>query len=143
MELSKEQMARIRQFANDVRGEVDGCGLASQDHNICCSHEEWLKLCDALIAALRSIEQEGWVRVPKEPEPGRLMSMAIRADHALGCPGYYDQPFIHKFNGVTHAQMVESTVATMRQLYEEATGQGFYKPEREEEYKAQLPAAPK
>lgn len=68
-----------------------------------------------------------------EPPPGLLMSMAIRYDHALGCPGYYDSEFF-KAQGVTHAQRLEGTLRTMRQLWEEVTGRGFYSPEREAEY---------
>ena len=69
--------------------------------------------------------------LPKEPPPGLLMSMAIRYDHGLGCPGYYDQM---KFDGQTHAQRLEATLRTMRQLYEEVSGYGFYTPEKEAEY---------
>lgn len=59
------------------------------------------------------------------------MSMAIRHDHALGLPGYYDS--IAQCPG-EHARQVEGTITWMRQLYEEATGQGFYRPELESRY---------
>jgi hypothetical protein len=65
------------------------------------------------------------------------MSMALRYDHGLGCPGYYDQPIFqtHEFSP-SHAQRLESTIGTMRQIYEEVSGYGFYKPEKEAEYEA-------
>lgn len=78
--------------------------------------------------------REGW-QAPKPPSLGLLMSMAIRSDHALGMPGYYDQALTRSSN-TTHAQRLESTIREMRQLYEEATGVGFYSPEREAEYVA-------
>jgi len=84
--------------------------------------------------------------VVKDPPPGLLMSMAIRFDHGLGCPGYYDQPFFSGGDQPTHAQRLKSTLGQMRQLWEEVVGQGFYRPEREAEYAAkavdQGPAVP-
>jgi hypothetical protein len=82
-----------------------------------------------------------WPQMPKEPPPGLLMSMAIRFDHGLGVPGYYDQ---HRHMAVicdvppgpTHAQRLESTLRTMRQLYEEVSGHGFYSTAKEDEYAA-------
>jgi hypothetical protein len=68
-----------------------------------------------------------------EPSPGLLMSMAIRLDHALGNPGYYDGP-IFKSQGMSHKKHLEAALTTARQLFEEVTGQGFYQPEREKEY---------
>lgn len=76
------------------------------------------------------------VTVPAEPSMGRLMSMAIRYDHALGLPGYYDSVVFGARPPGTHARRLESTLVTMRQLYEEAVGLGFYRPEKEEEYAA-------
>lgn len=71
--------------------------------------------------------------VNKEPSLGLLMSMAIRYDHGLGVPGYYDQqPFAG--SGPTHAQRLASTISTMRQLYEEASGHGFYSESRDADY---------
>lgn len=79
-------------------------------------------------------------QLPKDPPPGLLMSMAIRYDHALGCPGYYDgiKELLGR-DGPTHAQRLASTLTQMRQLYEEVSGHGFYSPEREAEYAAMLP----
>lgn len=79
--------------------------------------------------------------LPKNPPPGLLMSMAMRFDHGLGCPGYYDQP-VFASSGVTHAQRLERTLATMYQLYEEVSGHGFYKPARESEYASATPPQP-
>jgi hypothetical protein len=79
---------------------------------------------------------EGWHLIQKEPTPGVLMSMAIRYDHGLGCPGYYDQ-----FGDGNHQRRLESTLRTMRQLYEEVTGTGFYSPDKEAYY-ANMAAAP-
>ncbi len=76
---------------------------------------------------------EGYVLVPIKPTDGLLMSMAIRYDHGLGCPGYYDQPMF-KQNDITHDMHLKSTLITMRQLHEEVVGTGFYSAEREQEY---------
>ena len=66
--------------------------------------------------------------LPQEPPEGLLMSMALRYDHALGCPGYYDQPFIKERNlGATHEQILNSTLGTMAKLYDEVAGYWFYK----------------
>lgn len=75
--------------------------------------------------------------LPEEPLPGLLMSMAIRYDHGLGCRGYYDHPMFTT-NGITHQQRLESALRTMRQLYEEVAGFGFYTPEREAAYAAMI-----
>jgi len=77
---------------------------------------------------------EGMALVPVEPTLGLLMSMALRYDHALGFPKYYDQPFLAGPNKPTHAQRLESALTTMRQIHEEVVGAGFYHPEREAEY---------
>lgn len=97
----------------------------------------------ALIAeneALRK-EREGKVLVPVEPSAGLLMSMAIRSDHALGCPGYYDQKGLGRpNNGVSHARMLECALGDMRKLHEEVVGTGFYSPEKESDYQAMAKA---
>lgn len=71
--------------------------------------------------------------LPLNAPPGLLMSMALRYDHALGCPGYYDQEFLAQ-PGVTHEMRLKSTLNIMQQLYEEVAGFGFYKPELEQKY---------
>lgn len=70
-----------------------------------------------------------------QPPPGLLMSMALRFDHALGCPGYYDQPMLGGKEG-EHARRLESTMREMRKLWEEVTGRGFYRPQRSAMYEA-------
>lgn len=67
-----------------------------------------------------------------EPSIGLLTSMAIRYDHGLGCAGYYDA----LFGPGEHKKRFDAAIRTMRQLYEEVSGQGFYKPERESDYAA-------
>lgn len=64
--------------------------------------------------------------LPATPPPGLLESMTVRYDHALGCPGYYDDP-LYAQSGFTHARRLESALTTMKQLYEEVSGHGFYK----------------
>lgn len=70
---------------------------------------------------------EGHVVVPVKPTDELLLSMAVRYDHGLGIPGYYDQEL---FSGsrVAHAQRLEAALTTMRQIHEEVVGTGFYKP---------------
>jgi hypothetical protein len=82
--------------------------------------------------------------LPKEPPLGLLMSMAIRYDHGLGCPGYYDQPMMQAAVSypISHQQRLQATITTMRQLYEEVAGYGFYSPKREDDYAALAPAQP-
>lgn len=91
-------------------------------------------------AYIQQLEQENrrfdstkFTIIPKKPTDGMLMSMAIRSDHGLGLPGYYDSPL---FGGkITHQQRLDSTISSMRQLYEEVAGEGFYNPNLEEDYK--------
>lgn len=78
-----------------------------------------------------TVQREGWVSVPIEPSDEHLTSMAKRYDHGLCIDGYYDTKPIQF--GASHAQRMEGTKIQMRQLYEEAIGEGFYK----------IPAAPK
>ena len=83
----------------------------------------------------------GMVLVPVKPTPGKLMSMAIRYDHALGCPGYYDNPAFGESRIGAHASRLESVMKTMKQLCEEVVGTGFYSVEKEDEYAAMIEAA--
>ena len=66
------------------------------------------------------------VTIPADPSDDLLRSMAVRYDHGLGIPGYYDQPL---FGGevVSHEKRMESAMRTMRQLHEEVVGVGFYR----------------
>jgi hypothetical protein len=86
--------------------------------------------------ALRK-EREGKVLIPLTPSAGLLMSMAIRSNHALGCPGYYDQKGLGRpNNGVSHARMLECALGNMRKLHEEVVGAGFYSVDKEADYLA-------
>ncbi|MGO4741568.1 hypothetical protein AB4099_34015 [Bosea sp. 2KB_26] len=83
------------------------------------------------------VTQEGveYVVVRKDASDGLLMSMAIRYDHGLGVPGYYDQPVFGAEN-VGHQKRLDATMRAMRQLHEEVVGAGFYHPDREADYRA-------
>lgn len=85
---------------------------------------------------------EGYVLVSVEPTPGLLMSMAIRGDHALGCPGYYDQEMFKANGHVSHQRTLEVAISEARKQHEEVVGAGFYSPEREAGYVAMLAARP-
>lgn len=63
----------------------------------------------------------------KEPPAGLLMSMAIRMDHGLGIPGYYDQDMF-SLDGLTHQQRLDAALITAKQMWEEVVGLGFYRP---------------
>ena len=63
--------------------------------------------------------------LPKTPPDGLLHSMAIRYDHGLGLPGYYDT-FPDTDEGA-HERKYQATIRIMSQLYEEVSGYGFYK----------------
>lgn len=71
-------------------------------------------------------EDAPWPDLPDEPPSGLLMSMAIRFDHGLGLPGYYDAAPFRSPGQPSHAQRLDATLRTMRQLYEEVSGYGFY-----------------
>ena len=68
---------------------------------------------------------EGWKLVPINPPDTCITSMAVRSDHGLAIPGYYDDGL--QRDPVGHNQRLEATKTEMRQLYEEAIGEGFYK----------------
>lgn len=96
----------------------------------------------AIEAALQANQPVGHVLVPVEPTPGLLMSMAMRADHALGCPGYYDQLMFKVPGHVDHQRMLDAAIADARKQHQEVVGTGFYAPEREGHYAALLSARP-
>ena len=77
--------------------------------------------------------------LPKRPPPGLLMSMAVRNDHAIGAPGYYDQPmFQRRPHATSHRARLDLAISEMEKLYEEVAGYGFYQPQKEEEYARKL-----
>ncbi len=87
-------------------------------------------------------EAPATVTVPVEPTLGLLMSMAIRMDHALGHPGYYDaspDSMLFDPHGPSHAQRVKCMLSEMRQVHEEIVGTGFYKPKKEDDYRSLIP----
>ncbi len=76
--------------------------------------------------------------VPKVPSRGCLSSMAMRENHAFGMPVPGDDEILaaRKSTNVWEALVAKQDLTTaekagrlvtMSQLYEEATGQGFYK----------------
>lgn len=109
--------------------------------------QDCANLIDALTTQAPAVAHqvpEGMALVPVKPTRGLLISMAIRSDHGLGIPGYYDEmrehlPADHPMKSVTHAQRMQSTMNSMRQLHEEVVGTGFYKPEREASYAGMQP----
>lgn len=81
------------------------------------SNEEILQDCIDRLAII----MEGKALIPTEPSDALLKSMAIRYDHGLAIPGYYDQTMFK--SDTSHKERLEST---MRQLHEEVVGMGFY-----------------
>lgn len=63
------------------------------------------------------------IQVPRTPPEALLRSMATRYRHDFGLDADDASPMS---SGFTEAER-ESLLRTMRQLYEEATGQGFYR----------------
>lgn len=87
----------------------------------------------------RQIKKFQYRVLPQRPPPGLLMSMAMRHDHAIGAPGYYDQPiFSRQRGGVSHKDRLNLCIQEMGKLYEEVAGYGFYRPQREQEYLRKL-----
>ena len=79
----------------------------------------------------------GGLGLPKEPPMALLISMAIRYDHGLAIPNYYDNMPIQL--GATHKQRFDRAISIMRQLYEEVSGYGFYSADKEAQYLAMHP----
>lgn len=120
--------------------EFDGtCARCGEEYDMPIGAEP-TKYCHDC-AHERVAELEALIEAPA-PSPGLLMSMALRYDHGIGFPGYYDQDMF-RIEGVTHAQRLSATLTTMRQLWEEVVGKGFYKPEKESEYVAMQAAVEK
>jgi hypothetical protein len=92
---------------------------------------QWILALEIARAVAESDVQQEAVVIPKNPSDGLLMSIAIRLDHALGMPGYYDrQPGVR----YSHARALEMALSDARRAHEEITGEGFYTPNREEFY---------
>ncbi len=134
-----EKRARELLAAEYVKeGRVVSAQETMQGHDL-TAHAEYIAL-RAIVAALTP--PEGYVLVPVEPTPGLLMSMAMRSDHALGCPGYYDQLMFKVPGHVDHQRMLDAAIADARKQHQEVVGTGFYAPEREGHYAALLAARP-
>lgn len=88
----------------------------------------------------RQVKKFTYRVLPQRPPPGLLMSMAMRHDHAIGAPGYYDQPIFSRRAGanISHADRLNLCIQEMGKLYEEVAGYGFYRPQREDEYTKKL-----
>jgi hypothetical protein len=100
----------------------------------------WLYKHKELSAEQSALAALSGVRVPVEPTDGLLMSIAMRFDHAIAMPGFYDQQMLGGKPG-DHARRLSSLIADARRAHEEIVGKGFYAPEREDDYKASLLAA--
>ncbi len=92
---------------------------------------------DALRRAAEAIEKLRGKELPKEPPAGLLMSMAIRHDHGLGVPGYYDG----LLGEGEHEKRLAAALTAMGQIYEEVSGNGFYTFQRPENSAALQPPA--
>ena len=75
---------------------------------------------------LQCIEEEciALTKLPKEPPPALLYSMAMRYRHDFGLDHNDNSPMSA---GCTPAER-EAIILLMRQLYEEVAGYGFYQP---------------
>jgi len=72
----------------------------------------------------------GSLSVPANPEPECIDSMCLRYDHGFGLKrNIYDKDLAayREETDEEYQRRREAIRATMRQLYEEATGQGFFK----------------
>jgi hypothetical protein len=67
----------------------------------------------------------------ENPPPGLLMSIALRLDHALASPGYYDSIYGEGH----HKSRVEMALIDARRVWEECSGNGFYSPEKSRYYR--------
>jgi hypothetical protein len=94
----------------------------------------WNACIESLKNSNRTDDSDDYVLIPKKPSDGLLMSMAVRSDHGLAIPGYYDQPMFVGPHHPSHKQRLEGTLREMSQIYEEVVGEGFYGPERENMY---------
>lgn len=105
---------------NGDRGpECEGCGITAR------TVEDWNRCMGS--------DEPATVTIPAEPPKALLMSMALRLDHGLGCPGYYDTALLGGQPGV-HAMRIEAAMRDMGKVYEEVVGRGFYCEKRAEWY---------
>ena len=138
--MTDREQDRERDSLTDIRAAFEHQYMAdSRDPSML---EQFSTYTNGWQAATAAAVPPGHVVVPVEPTIGRLMSMAIRDDHGLGVPGFYDNLSFTAGGPYwpPHQQRIEAAIARMRQLYEEAIGEGFYKPYHERTY-AKLAAA--
>ena len=133
---AKDEAALLKRVGEAIRKSVIQPGCCMEDTGCLigpcnCSKE-------AGKAALAAIRAAGWAVVPVEPTDGLLMSIALRADHGLGCSGYYDVPGGEPWQ--THARRLEMAISEARKQHEEVVGTGFYKPEHDDTYRAMIAA---
>lgn len=88
------------------------------------------KVCDEFIHVLKQMD---YVIVPVTPSKGLLVSMALRQDHDFGVPYSRNEQGIEV--GLTTEQR-KARLSQMAQLHEEVVGTGFYREEKEDEYRA-------
>ena len=127
-EFSKIGAKLIERFKSGNSVPVERAHITLEEH---ITLQSALALSAGFHMGRSTLDTKDSPRLPKDPPEGLLMSMALRYDHGLGVPGYYDTFGTQGF----HAKRLLSTLATMRQLYEEVSGNGFYSPEREQYYK--------
>ena len=122
---------------NDLLTKLQDAKLL-REHLGQLNHNELLVAQSAVRFVLEQLSVAALAIVPRKPSEGLLMSMAVRSDHALGCPGYYDQPLLGGKVGA-HEARVQAALREMSKLHEEVVGEGFYRPEHDARYVAMLP----
>lgn len=70
------------------------------------------------------------VLTSKKPPPGLLVSVAMRYDHSFGMPRFESATFSTGHDDRTRL----SILSDMKKLHEEVVLEGFYSPEREDDY---------
>jgi len=124
--------AKEKELADRLaRKQVGGCTCMTKTpdleyHDPLCTY----RLCAEAEFALRQRTPE----IPEEPSIGLINSMCFRFAHDFGLPkDAIGQGFTERERDSLRRQM--------RQVYEEISGRGFYRPEREQEYSNMLAAA--
>lgn len=97
--------------------------------------DEFLRTCEGEGVDPKLMQEVLLERVlPKVPSPGLLMSIAVRLDHGLGMSGYYDNPIFRAAGTASHLRRLRWALREARKVYSEVSGNGFYHPEREQQY---------
>lgn len=108
------------------------CGPTLVTNRTCVRHGPIDDLWPAYECGERTGYERGYAAgiaagVPREPTHGLLVSMAMRLNHGYGMDSLESRGW---------------QIVSMRQVYEEIAGTGFYKPEREKEYAAMYASHP-